>query len=48
VREQVERVDTRIVYEHWMEIVVGSGAPTASPAVYDAQEPFNTLKSRIG
>ena len=48
VREQVERVDTRIVYEHWMGIVVGSGAPTASPAFYDAQETFNTLKSRIG
>jgi len=48
-RTQRESVETRTVYEHSMEIVIGSGPKLAgSPRVYDAKDTFSTLNSRLG
>jgi hypothetical protein len=46
---QRETVEERTVYEHSMEIVMGSGARRAGASrSYDAKETFNTLKTQIG
>jgi hypothetical protein len=50
VRRERETVETRTVYEHSMEIVIGSGAQHAdgSPRTYDAKETFTTLQAQLG
>jgi hypothetical protein len=50
VTTRVEReiVQTRVAYEHSMEIVIGSGQHFATAArIYDAKDTFGTLKARL-
>jgi hypothetical protein len=48
-RVERERVDTRTVYEHTMEIRAGSGPrPGDSSRVYNARDTFANLSSRLG
>jgi hypothetical protein len=48
-RTQVERVETRKVYEHVLEIMIGHGGKIAgAPRVYDASQTFQNLNARLG
>jgi hypothetical protein len=48
-RTQVERSETRKVYEHVLEIMIGHGGKIAgAPRVYDASQTFQNLNARLG
>jgi hypothetical protein len=48
-RTQVESTETRKVYEHVLEIMMGHGEKVAgSPRVYDASQTFQNLHQRLG
>jgi hypothetical protein len=48
-RTQRETVETRKVYEHVLEIMMGHGEKIAgSPRVYDASQTFQNLNARLG
>jgi hypothetical protein len=48
-RTQVESTETRKVYEHVLEIMMGHGEKVAgSPRVYDASQTFQNLRQRLG
>lgn len=49
VRTQRETVEDRTIYEHSMEIVMGSGEKRAgSERVYNARETFASLQAQVG
>jgi hypothetical protein len=49
VRTQREAVEDRTIYEHSMEIVMGSGAKRAgSEHIYNARETFASLQAQLG
>jgi hypothetical protein len=48
-RAQVERSETRKVYEHVLEIMIGHGEKVAgSPRTYDASQTFHNLNAKLG
>jgi hypothetical protein len=49
VRTDYETVEMRTVYEHAMEIRIGTGAKLAgAPKIYDARDTFSTISARLG
>jgi hypothetical protein len=49
VRTEYETVEMRTIYEHVMEIRIGSGAKLAgAPKIYDARDTFGTISARLG
>lgn len=49
VRTEYETVELRTVYEHSMEIRIGTGAKLAgAPKIYDARDTFGTISARLG
>lgn len=49
VRTEYETVEMRTIYEHAIEIRIGSGAKLAgAPNIYDARDTFGTISARMG
>jgi hypothetical protein len=49
VRTEYETVEMRTIYEHAMEIRIGTGAKLAgAPKIYDARDTFSTISARLG